>query len=288
MSFSGQPDAADQPQSFVDIELDSKPISAGALEVRLAQSAAELKASQALRYQIYVNEIGAKPTPENEAVQLDRDIYDPVCDHLLVLEKNDNGDDERVVGCYRLLRSEPMQKVGDFYTATEYDISTMRDFSGNVLEVGRSCVHADYRSRAAMQLLWRGIAAYVEKFNIDVMFGCGSLYGADLDKHKQTLAYLYHYHLAPEDIRIKALPELYNDMNIAPKDSLESPARLFASLPPLIKGYLRLGGFIGDGAVLDPAYNTADVAVIVPTKAITDKYMDRYVSKTLQHSIRGD
>ena len=264
--------------------LAPSPIEAGHLEVRLARTAEELKASQALRYQIYVGEIGAKPTPENEAAKLDRDQFDPVCDHLLVFDKTDG--DARVVGTYRLLRRSPMEQVGSFYSASEYDISTMMNYPGNVLEVGRSCVDEAYRNRAAMQLLWRGITAYIEKFNIDILFGCGSLYDADIAKHKQTLAYLYHYHLAPEELRITALSDLYNEMNLVTKDDLKSPARIFASLPPLIKGYLRLGGFIGDGAVLDPVFNTTDVAIIVKTKALTMKYMDRYASESLRESIR--
>lgn len=284
--MSNAPHFTDIPD-FADVILSDTPLEAGNLEVRLAQNAEELRASQALRYQIYVGEIGAKPTPQNEAVQLDRDQFDPVCDHLLVLEKQPDAGAPRVIGTYRLLRRGPMEKVGSFYTASEYDISAMMRYKGNVLEVGRSCVHADYRSRAAMQLLWRGITAYLEKFNIDMMFGCGSLYGADLAKHKQTLAYLYHYHLAPQDLRITALPELYNEMNLCEKDKLQSPARLFAGLPPLIKGYMRLGGFIGDGAVLDPVFNTTDVAIIVETKAVKAKYMDRYASDNMKESMRG-
>lgn len=272
-----------QPISFAQ-SLSSTPIEAGNLEVRLARTAQELKASQSLRYKIYVGEIGAKPTPENEAAKLDRDQFDPVCDHLLVFDKQDGI--EKVVGTYRLLRRKPMEQVGSFYSASEYDIATMMNYDGNVLEVGRSCVDEAYRNRAAMQLLWRGITAYIEQFDIDILFGCGSLYGADLEKHKQTLAYLYHYHLAPEELRITALPDLYHEMNLIAKDEIKSPARIFASLPPLIKGYLRLGGFIGDGAVLDPVFNTTDIAIIVKTKALTMKYMDRYASESLRESIR--
>lgn len=265
--------------------LSDEPITAGNLTVRLAQNESELQASQALRYQVYVGEIGAKPTPENEAAKLDRDKFDPVCDHLLVMEQVNST--TRVIGTYRLLRKEAMRPVGDFYTASEYDIKAMHDYDGNVLEVGRSCVHEDYRNRAAMQLLWRGISAYLDKFKIDIMFGCGSLYGANIEKHKQTLAYLYHYHLAPEELRIKALPELFHDMNLCAKDDIKSPARIFAGLPPLIKGYLRLGGFVGNGAVLDPVFNTTDVAIIVKTQAITAKYVDRYASDELKESIRS-
>lgn len=277
--------------SFTPVAVPSSPvdlghIAAGNLEVRLAATAQEIEASQALRYQVFVGEIGAKPTPENALLKRDTDMYDAVCDHLLVIEKD--GKRSKVVGTYRLLRKQPMQKIGRFYTASEFDITPMEQFKGEVLELGRSCVDAAYRNRAVMQLLWRGIAAYVDKHHIDIMFGCGSLYGANPDIHTTTLAYLYHYHLAPEALRIRALPERFVPLNTMPKEAIIQPARVFAGLPPLIKGYLRLGGYVGDGAVLDHEYNTTDVAIIVQTKLVTAKYVDRYASASLKESIQGN
>lgn len=265
--------------------LAAQPIRAGALEVRLAQTEAEIEASQALRYQVFVGEIGAIPNPSNAALQRDTDEYDAVCDHLLVLEHGELGA-TKIVGSYRLLRRENMQRIGRFYTAGEFDISAMEQYPGEILELGRSCVHPEFRNRAVMQLLWRGIAAYLEKYRIDVMFGCGSLYGADPQQHKAALSYLYHYHLAPPELRIKALPALYVEMNTQSKESLHA-ARCFASLPPLIKGYLRLGGFVGEGAVIDRIYNTTDVAIVVKTQTVTSKYVDRYASDALKESIQG-
>lgn len=254
--------------------------------MRLAKHASELDASQELRYRVFVGEIGAKPTEENAALNRDIDQYDAVCDHLLVLEHE--GGKSKVVGSYRLLREEPMRAVGQFYTASEYDIAAMHAFKGNVLEVGRSCVDAAYRNRAVMQLLWRGIASYIEKFSIDLMFGCGSLYGASIEQHKETLSYLYHYHLAPPDLRNVALPERFEQMDLMPKDAIESPARIFAGLPPLIKGYLRLGGYVGNGAVLDFEYNTTDVAIVVQTQNVTAKYVERYASEKLKETLQAD
>lgn len=273
--------------SFSDDPLAATPLVAGNLEVRLAQSVVELEASQALRYQVFVGEIGAIPTSENKSLQRDIDVFDEVCDHLLAVETLPDGE-VRVVGSYRLLRRKPMERVGAFYSASEYDLTTMHAYDGNVLELGRSCVHPDYRNRAVMQLLFRGITAYVEKHDIDIMFGCGSLYGADVELHKETLSYLYHYHLAPEDLRIRALPERFERMDLMAKEAIEKPARVFAGLPPLIKGYLRMGGYVGDGAVLDPEYNTTDIAIIVKTQTLDSKYVDRYASDALKESIRSD
>lgn len=266
--------------------LADSPIRAGNLEVRLAASEAELHALQRLRYRVFVEEMGAVPTAEMQASGRDMDAYDAVCDHLLVIEHGAEGENQ-VVGSYRLLRREPMRKIGRFYSATEFDISPVLDFPGEILELGRSCVEPAYRNRAVMQLLWRGIGAYLELHKIDLMFGCGSLYGADIDRHKETLTYLYHYHLAPEALRIHALPERYVAMDLLPKDQLNAK-QIFAGLPALIKGYLRAGGLVGDGAVLDHEYNTTDVAIIVKTQAVTAKYVERYASAALKETIQGE
>jgi putative hemolysin len=143
------------------------------------------------------------------------------------------------------------------------------------MELGRSCVHADYRGRAAMQLLWRGIAAYIFLHRIDLMFGCASLPGTDPDAIAAELTYLYQNHLAPPAVRPRALPARYVDMRRVDPAALD-PRRALVSLPPLIKGYLRLGGFVGDGAVIDRQFNTTDVAVVVKSDLITDKYYRHY------------
>lgn len=265
--------------------LGHEPIRAGNLEVTIARDVRDVEASQALRYRVFVGEIGATPSSENKRLERDIDAFDAVCDHLLVIEHQDGGG-YKVVGTYRLLRRAPMQTIGTFYTASEFDISPMLRVDGEVLELGRSCVDEAYRSRAVMQLLWRGIAAYVEHMKIDIMFGCGSLYGADAAKHAATLSYLHHHHLAPEELRIRALPERFVPMDVLAASAYDAK-RIFVGLPPLIKGYLRLGGFVGDGAVLDPDYNTTDVAIIVKTQNVTGKYMERYASANLKEALMG-
>jgi putative hemolysin len=248
---------------------------AGNLGVRLAETAAELDAVQALRYRVFYDEMGAQPDAASLATQRDRDAFDAVAEHLLVVDHDLGEGPESVVGTYRLIRQTAAAKAGGFYSAAEYDISKLENFPGNKLELGRSCTAPAYRSRAVMQLLWRGIAAYVFHYGIDLMFGCASLTGTDPDALATELTYLATHHLAPDSIRPRALPARYIPMLRADPASF-NPKRAFAGLPPLIKGYLRLGGFVGDGAVIDHQFNTTDIAVVVQTDLVTEKYYRHY------------
>ena len=251
------------------------PIIAGALEVRLAETAAEMDAAQALRYRVFYDEMAAKPTPEMAAHQRDFDEFDPICDHLLVLDHSKGEGAQAVVGTYRLIRRPAAQRMGRFYSDAEYDISVLTSMPREILELGRSCVDQAHRTRPTMQLLWRGIAAYVFHYDIALMFGCASLPGTDIKALAEPLSYLYHHHLAPPELRPHALPERYVDMAILPPSAIDTRAAL-KSVPPLIKGYLRLGGFVGDGAVIDKQFNTTDVCIVVKTDLVTEKYYKHY------------
>ncbi|MDR3440418.1 GNAT family N-acyltransferase [Telmatospirillum sp.] len=244
------------------------------LEVRLAASTDEVEAAQRLRYRVFYDEMGAMPTPEMAAQGRDFDDFDDVCDHLLVIDRSKGNGASGVVGTYRLQRRDT-QKFSRFYTASEYDISKIAAFPGHVLELGRSCVDPAFRTRMTMQSLWRGIAGYVFSHNIDLMFGCASLHGTDPAALAVPLSFLYHNHLAPDSIRPRALPGLYSEMNLLSPQEI-SARQAVVTLPPLVKGYLRLGGFVGDGAVVDHQFNTTDVCVIVKTDLITDKYFRHY------------
>ena len=248
---------------------------AGNLGVRVATRPEEIDAALALRYRIFFEEMGATPDLAAVASRRDRDEFDAVADHLLVVDHEIGPGPEGVVGTYRMMRQGAADRVGRFYSANEYDIGTILHFPGQVLELGRSCVDAAYRGRAVMQLLWRGIATYVSHHGIDLMFGCASLPGTDPDDLAVELSYLYGHHLAPPALRPRALPGRYIDMRRMDVDLID-PRRANHMLPPLIKGYLRLGGFIGDGAVVDHQFNTTDVAVIVKTDTVTDKYLKHY------------
>jgi putative hemolysin len=247
----------------------------GNLGVRIATTPDEIDAALALRYRVFYDERGALPDAAAAASRRDRDEFDAVADHLLVVDHEIGSGPQSVVATYRLIRAAAARRLGRFYSASEYDIKPVVDFPGHVMELGRSCVHPDYRGRAAMQLLWRGIAAYVFLHRIDLMFGCASLPGTDPDAVATELTYLYAHHLAPPAVRLRALPHRYVDMRRLDPATLE-PRRVLARLPPLIKGYLRLGGFVGDGAVIDRQFNTVDVAVVVKTDLVTEKYYRHY------------
>jgi putative hemolysin len=248
---------------------------AGNLGVRLAATPTEMDAVQALRFRVFYSEMGAVPDAEATASGRDRDRYDCAADHLLVIDHAIGSGAEGVVGTYRLIQREAASRLGGFYSAGEYDIGPIERFPGRILELGRSCVDAAYRNRAAMQLLWRGIAAYVFHHRIDLMFGCASLPGTDPDGVAVELTYLYENHLAPPALRPRALPDRFIEMRRLRQADTE-PRRALAQLPPLIKGYLRLGGFVGDGAVIDRQFNTIDVAIVVKTDLVTDKYYRHY------------
>lgn len=241
------------------------------LHIRLAETPDEVRLAQQLRYQVFVEEMAVVPSDEMRREGREFDSYDPYCDHLLVFDNSPDASPQKVIATYRFMRREQARKAGQFYTQGEYDISPLLDYPGEIMELGRSCVHRDHRTGIGMQVLWRGIAAYVMHFNVDLMFGCASLFGTDVDKLALPLAYLHHNHIAPENLRPRALPELYTDMNLLTSEEIDAKTALM-SLPPLIKGYLRLGGWVGDGAVVDHSFGTTDVCVVVKTDGVTEKY----------------
>ena len=255
------------------------PIEVGNLVARLAANDAEIGAAQALRYRVFYEEMSAHPSAEVEAAKRDFDRFDAICDHLLVIDTKRTDLPGGVVGTYRLLRSSIANLNGGFYTSDEYEISRIVGTSGETLELGRSCVEAEYRNRPTMQLLWQSIAQYIFRYDIVVMFGCASMPGTDPQALALPLSYLYHYHLAPPALRPRALDERYVDMRLMPQEQIDQ-RRALAELPPLIKGYLRLGGFVGDGAVVDYDFNTTDVSIVVKTDLVTDKYFKHYERKS--------
>ena len=251
------------------------------LEVRLAETASEVDAAQALRYRIFYDEMGAKPTPNREKLMRDVDPYDDICDHLLVIDlERGTAAAPEVVGTYRLLRGTVAEATAGFYSEGEFDLAGLLHHPGEIMELGRSCINAEYRRRGAMQLLWRGIADYIFEHKVEVMFGCGSIHGTDTDEAKRALAFLHHYHRAPKGLRPRALDSRYVEMNTMKKKHID--AKLAEQeLPPLLKGYLRLGGYVGDGAVIDYQFNTIDVCVVVETEKVTGKYIRHFAKDKL-------
>jgi len=253
----------------------------GALEVRLAETDHEVEAAQRLRYRVFYEEMTALPSPGMREARRDFDRFDDVCDHLLVVDRSLSDEDGQpaVVGTYRLMRDVDAARIGGFYTSTEYDIAPMLTSipaGTRLLELGRSCVLKAYRSKpATMQLLWRGLMVYVARFSIDLMFGCASFAGTDPKVLALPLSYLHHYHPMPVEIRVRALASQYVDMNLLPKDTVD-PKEALRALPPLLKGYLRAGVCIGDGAVIDRQFGTTDVFIYCPVSNIDARYRSRF------------
>jgi putative hemolysin len=253
----------------------------GSLEVRIAESEYEIEAAQRLRYRVFYEEMSAIPTTAMRAEQRDFDRYDEFCDHMLVIDREvrDARGEPAVVGTYRLLRGEVAARHGGYYTSLEYDLAPMLKANApgtRYLELGRSCVLKSYRAKAVtMQLLWRGIVVYLDRYSIDVMFGCGSLPGTDPDALKLQLSYLHHFHGTPEDQRVSARPELCVSMNRMAKEDID-PKEALRKLPPLVKGYVRAGSYIGDGAVIDRQFGTTDVLIYFPVAHIDQRWRSKF------------
>ncbi len=256
----------------------------GALEVRLAKNLREIRWAQKLRYHVFYEEMDAKAASLAAAIfKRDADKFDAICDHILVLDHDNmitkpfRKPRPQVVGTYRLLRSDVAEKFGGFYTASEYDIAPLlaRKQGLKFLELGRSCVLKPYRNKRTVELLWHGIWTYVLAHKIDAMIGCASFEGIEPNAHAQALSFLHHNALAPEEWRVQALPERYQEMNLMPADAFD-PKRALASLPPLIKGYLRVGAYVGQGAVIDHQFSTVDVCMIMPVANIAARYIDHF------------
>jgi putative hemolysin len=220
----------------------------------------------------------------------DLDEYDAVCDHILVVDhaagrKPFRKPNPQVVGTYRLLRQEVADRHFGFYSAGEYDVAPLLDANPDLrfLELGRSCVLAPYRTKRTVELLWHGIWAYVLRHRIDVMIGCASLEGTDPQKLALPLSFLHHYARAPERWRVRAIEGRYVPMDLLSREAVDPKAALH-ELPPLVKGYLRVGATFGDGAVIDRQFGTTDVLVVLPVSAIRQRYIDHFGPAAERHA----
>ena len=255
----------------------------GNLEVRLATKKSEVRRAQRLRFRVFYEEMSAIPTGMAVLSRRDVDEYDAVCDHLLVIDhaateaKPFRKARPKVVGTYRLLRQDAADRHSGFYTAGEYDIAPVlaANPGKRFLELGRSCVLKPYRTKRTVELLWHGIYAYVLHHRIDALLGCASLEGTDPDRLALPLSFLHHHARAPDGWRARALPERYVSMDRLAPEAVDPKAALQA-LPPLIKGYLRVGATFGDGAVIDRQFGTTDVFVVLPVSAIAERYRDHF------------
>lgn len=229
--------------------------------VSLARSDADLRAAQRLRYAVFVEELGAGGPMVDHDARLERDRFDPFFDHLLLIDAARPAPDH-VVGVYRLLRQDQARQAGQFYSEDEYDLSPLLASGRPVLELGRSCLHPAYRGGMGMYHLWHALAGYVEAHGIEIMFGVASFHGTDSDALAGPLSLLHHRHLAPPDLRVRARADGAVAMDRVAPDQLDRRAAMLA-VPALIKAYLRLGGFVGQGAYVDRTFNTTDVCLVL-------------------------
>jgi putative hemolysin len=259
----------------------------GALEVRLARTAAEVRRAQKLRYDVFYREMSAVADTALYFARRDIDLFDAVCDHLLVIDHGARPTRKApaIVGTCRLLRQDIAEKNGGFYSAGEFDIDALLERHRDVrfLELGRSCVLPPYRNKRTVELLWHGIWTYVLEHRLDVMIGCASLDGIDPEQLALPLSFLHHYAPAPQEWCAAALPGRYVEMNRMPKDVI-APKAALQMLPPLIKGYLRLGAFVGDGAVIDRQFGTTDVLIILPVSEIEARYVTHFGPGAERHA----
>ncbi len=248
--------------------------------LRLATTAEDLTAAQRLRYEVFVAELGGSGPLVDHENRLERDAYDPYFDHLVLVDRRrDPAGLDHVIGAYRVLPGDRRAAAGQFYSESEYDLTPLLSSGRKVLELGRSCVHADHRGGAAMFHLWNGLADYVLERGIEVLFGVASFHGTDIAALAQPLSWLYHHHLAPLDMRVTARPPHRQEMDLIPAGQLDRKAAL-AATPALIKAYLRLGGFVGDGAFIDRAFNTTDVCLVMDTGQMSARHREFYLRKS--------
>ncbi|WP_343078818.1 GNAT family N-acetyltransferase [Ostreiculturibacter nitratireducens] len=249
------------------------------LRIRLAESEADLLSAQRLRYDVFVAELGGDGPMVDHARRLERDEFDAINDHLVLVDsRRDAASLDHVVGVYRLLPGERAEAFGRFYTDGEYDLGPLRASGRKLLELGRSCVHADYRGSSAMFLLWNGLADYITQHRIEILFGVASFHGTDIEPLRVPLSWLHHHHLAPEVLRVRARPEHFQPMDLIPADELDRRKAMVA-MPALIKAYLRLGGFVGEGAYIDSQFNTTDVCLLMDTSAMSARHLTFYTRK---------
>ncbi|MFS4583346.1 GNAT family N-acetyltransferase [Phaeobacter sp. C3_T13_0] len=235
-----------------------------AFQVTLAKTSADLRAAQALRYDVFVAELGGGGEMVDHDAGLEQDRFDVFFDHLLLWDLTRDA----VVGVYRLLRSDQAQRAGQFYSEDEYDLSKLTGSGRKLLELGRSCLLPEYRGGTAMFHLWSALAAYVADHKIDVLFGVASFHGTDIGPLANALSMLHHNHLAPQELRPVA--RVYQPMDLVPASELER-RKAMLDTPALIKAYLRLGGCVGDGAYIDHDFNTTDVCLVLDTARMNER-----------------
>jgi L-ornithine Nalpha-acyltransferase len=269
------------------LNIQNQILKRNALKIRLAKSNAEIRAAQQLRYLVFHRELGVKLSPENQAENIESDAFDEICDHLLVIRAGETAnldlavEDGTVVGTYRLLRQSVASQNSGFYSQSEFNLAPLlaRKADLKFLELGRSCVLKNERGSAVVELLWQGIWNYVRQHQIDVMIGCASFDGLNIDTHRDIIQFLLESNKVPDGWQVQAHPQRCLNIKAGGQSQYDIKA-VIANLPPLIKGYMRLGCFFGLDAVVDEAFNTIDVLVILPVAKINPRYFAKFGEPT--------
>ena len=256
------------------IKSEFEPIIFKNFTIKIAESNFEIKKAQSLRYKIFFKEKKIKKKSFKFLLQRDYDFYDKISDHLIIIDNNREIRDN-VIGTYRLLRGNCAKLYRGFYTEQEFDISNLKkNFSSkDILELGRSCVHPQYRSGIILKLLWQGISNYIKMYKIKILMGCASFHGTNPSKFKDEFSLLYESYRLPEDYDVKSLQsnEISFNKNINHSTTLNK-------LPPLIKGYLRAGGMVSENFYIDREFETIDYCVIMLTEKIVSRYQNKFLN----------
>ncbi|MCL2525245.1 MAG: GNAT family N-acetyltransferase [Betaproteobacteria bacterium] len=232
------------------------------LTASLARGVGEILEAQRLRHRIFADELGARLPSRTPGV--DHDIYDPFCEHLLVRDWQSG----EVVGTYRILAPEDAARIG-YYAENEFDLTRLRHLRPRLVEIGRACVHPDYRNGATISLLWSGLARYMVRHGYGYLMGCASISMAD-GGHAAASLYdrLAAEHLGPQEYHV--FPRCPLPLAALRRDQP-------TEVPPLIKGYLRAGAWICGEPAWDPDFNTADLPILLPMDRIAGRYARHYV-----------
>jgi len=255
------------------------------LIARFATCASDVEAVQSLRFQVFYQEMSALANNQVSKTQLDKDIFDTYCDHILIIDqspgKPDNAirvNDGELLGTYRVLSQNQANQNNGFYTQNEFDIAALVDQKSalNFLELGRSCVAKHARSKPVLELLWQKIWNHTQLTQVDVLFGCASFEGVQDHQNQLSLRYLVQNHSAPREWLVKPVSTSCQREISDQKLSIIQQRQAITQLPPLIKSYLKVGAFISPYAVSDPQLNVTDVLVILPVQEINKKYRKRF------------
>lgn len=240
-------------------------------EVKIAENDAEVRLAERLRYEVFKLEIGNAPPDEDE---IDADAYDKLCDHLIVIDKTIN----KVIGTYRLLRGTQVDEKLGFYSEKFFDIARIKKLARQfpVVELGRSCIYKEYRTKPVMNLLWSGIARYITDYNIRFLFGSVRLRTDDPQEVATVFQFLKDKYYAAEEFRVHPRQEKQFDL-IGIHAAVEHPKLIFRTLPPLMKGYLRVGVKVCGPPAHNPDLNSVVIFILLDTEHIASAYKQHYL-----------